>query len=584
MSGFQTPITINDAMYSISRNAYVLPAFQRDFLWDAERIERLFDSLMRGCPTSSMLLWKIEGDANPPWKFYRFLTKYVSDARNYVNTNELYYHEGNNDYFAVLDGQQRLTAMRIGLYGTYAYHERNKSKDYSETSFPCRRLYLRLLKNTESEYQLQYVFSFLKDADTKAEVLYTDKQGHLWFKVSELGAIHNSEDGIDGFCDDQDLDREQRKVLRRLNTCVYEDRCINYYLEDKGDADRAVNIFNRINAGGVPLDFSDIIFSLVVANWSIDAKNEFKNLVNQVNNKGFKINKDYVIKAFLYLYHKNVKMEISSFSIDFCQKIEANWNNIRDSILSLFDLLRTFGLDEYKLTSVNATLPILYYIYHKNIFTNFCNLMAYKDERGEIKKWLLAMIVRRPFGAHTDAVLTQSRRAFTEDIDVAFLSDIHEFPVDKIMQNLKTLHALNDEFFDELFAIQKDDKYAFAILALLYPALDYKNNDFHKDHIHPADRYEELSDPLKAKYPFVVYNSILNLQMLDSNENESKGKKKLAQWVDEQTAPETRAAFLKTHLIPDVDLSLDNFEEYIERRKEMLKDKLMELLSESADA
>ena len=59
MSGFQTPITINDAMYSIDRNTYVLPAFQRDFLWDAERIEKLFDSLMRGYPTSSMLLWKI---------------------------------------------------------------------------------------------------------------------------------------------------------------------------------------------------------------------------------------------------------------------------------------------------------------------------------------------------------------------------------------------------------------------------------------------------------------------------------------------------------------------------------------------
>ena len=579
MSGFQTPITINDAMYSIDRNTYVLPAFQRDFLWDAERIEKLFDSLMRGYPTSSMLLWKIEGDSKPKWKFYQFLKKYVDNARNYQNTNDIYQHQGNNDYYAVLDGQQRLTAMRIGLYGTYAYHERNKSKEYSENSFPTRRLYLRLLENNDSEYQVQYVFSFLKDIDTNELTLFKDSEGNVWFKVSALISIHNSDDGVDGFCDDEELSKEQKRILRKLNKCIYEDKCINYYLEDKGDADRAVNIFNRINAGGVPLSFSDIIFSLVVANWSIDAKNEIKNLVNQVNQKGFKIDKDYVVKAFLYLYHKNIKTEISSFSIDFCQKIETNWNNIRDSILSLFDLLRTFGLDEFKLTSINATLPILYYIYHKNIFNNYCNVIAYKDERAQIKKWLLAMIVRRPFGAHTDGVLSQSRKAFTEDIEKTFFTTNEGFPSDKIMQNIKSLHSLDDEFFNELFAIQKDDKYAFSILALLYPTLDYKNNDFHKDHIHAADLYEELTDELKAKYAFNTYNSILNLQMLDSNENKSKGKKYLIDWVDEQTTVETREAFLKNHLIPNVDLSLTNFDEYITKRKEILKNKLTTLLS-----
>lgn len=580
MSGFQSAITINDAMYYIDKETYVLPAFQRDFLWDAERIEKLFDSLMRSYPTSSMLLWKIEGDSTPKWKFYKFLNKYVDNARNYPNTNDIFYHRGNNDYYAVLDGQQRLTAMRIGLFGTYAYHERNKSYDYSEASFPTRRLYLRLSKNNDSEYEIRYVFSFLKDTQTKEAILFKDEKDELWFKVSALGPIHESEDGVDGYCDDEELSKEQRRILRKLNKCIYEDKSINYYLEDnKGNADRAVNIFNRINAGGVTLSFSDIIFSLVVANWSIDAKNEIKNLILQVSQKGFKIDKDYVVKAFLYLYHPNIKTEIGSFSIDFCQKIEENWNNIRDSILSLFDLLRTFGMDELKLTSVNATLPILYYIYHKRIFNNYCNAIAYKDERATIKKWLLAMIVRRPFGAHTDGVLSQTRKAFTEDIKTTFFTEDEGFPVEKIMGNLKSLQTLNEDFFTKLFSIQKDDKYAFSILALLYPTLDYKNNDFHKDHIHPVDLYDTMSEELKEKYSFNVYNSILNLQMLDTNENQSKSNKPLADWVNEQTTADTRETFLRNHIIPDVDLSLDNFEEYIIERQKMLETKLTLLLS-----
>ena len=113
----------------------------------------------------------------------------------------------------------------------------------------------------------------------------------------------------------------------------------------------------------------------------------------------------------------------------------------------------------------------------------------------------------------------------------------------------------------------------------MYPTLDYKNNDFHKDHIHAAALYYELSNDLKEKYSFEVYNSILNLQMLDSNENESKGDKCLADWVDEQTTVENKEAFLKNHLIPNVDLSLANFEEYITERKSILKDKLITLLS-----
>lgn len=61
MSQFQMPITINQAMTYIENNYYLLPAFQRDFVWKAEQIEKLFDSLMRGYPTSSMLFWKVKG-------------------------------------------------------------------------------------------------------------------------------------------------------------------------------------------------------------------------------------------------------------------------------------------------------------------------------------------------------------------------------------------------------------------------------------------------------------------------------------------------------------------------------------------
>ncbi len=61
---FQTPITISEALGSIERREYVLPAIQREFVWWPEQIECLFDSLMRGYPIGSFLFWRSGGKAS----------------------------------------------------------------------------------------------------------------------------------------------------------------------------------------------------------------------------------------------------------------------------------------------------------------------------------------------------------------------------------------------------------------------------------------------------------------------------------------------------------------------------------------
>ena len=53
---FQTPITISDAIGKIDSNQFLLPAIQREFIWNHSKIEWLFDSIMRNYPISSFLL------------------------------------------------------------------------------------------------------------------------------------------------------------------------------------------------------------------------------------------------------------------------------------------------------------------------------------------------------------------------------------------------------------------------------------------------------------------------------------------------------------------------------------------------
>lgn len=576
MSGFQTPITIYQALEYVKKRAYLLPAFQREYVWKENQIENLFDSLMRGYPISSMLFWKVSGSAKRSWKFYRFLDSFVERHRIH---NEVVDTASSNDFFAILDGQQRLTSLNIGLYGTFASHEYKKSWDYSPNSFPEKRLYLRLKKNDEIEENSKtYVFVFKKQW---TDDLVVDNDGDKWFRVGKIVDLHVNAELID-YILEKGFSKEERGVLTSLENVIFNNLTINYYEEDDANPDKAVNIFTRINSGGTTLTFPMILFSLMVANWTKDARTEISNLIDNVRQKGFTISTDYVIKAFLFLYHKSIKSQINSFNKDFCSEIEENWENIRDSIYAMFDLLRSFGLDIYTLTSINATMPILYYIYHKGIFKDFKDKVEYKKDREIIKKWLYKVLLRRAYGKSSDSALAKTRMAFISEFrrENKFIEDVSSlFPADEIMKKLG-IGAVDDESIAQILSIQKDNQYCFPVLALLYPNLDYKNNNFHKDHMHPKTKYNMLSDSLKEKYPFEVYNSVLNLQMLDANENESKNQKDLDVWVNESVTAnfDNRKQFLDAHLIPDVDLKLDNFEEFIEKRRTLLSEKLKGLL------
>ncbi len=360
-----------------------------------------------------------------------------------------------------------------------------------------------------------------------------------------------------------------------------EKEVINYFLEKEQDLDKALNIFIRINSGGEPLNFSDLIMSIAVANWeNNDARQVIHSLVDNIRDKGFLISKDFILKVFLYLYSKDIKFKVANFSKENAKDFEDKWSDIRNAILEVFDLIKTFGFTDSTLTSKNALIPIVYYIYYKSIVKDFSVSKCYENDRNIIKKWLHIMLIKMVFGSSSDTVLSQIRGAFTENFDSTKIDlSIIEFPFEKILNNIKKDTSISDEFIDTILSTQKDDKYTFSILSLLYPNLDYKNNNFHKDHLHPISKFSKdeidklnLSEEIKNEYfQPSIYNGIYNLQMLDANENMSKNDLPLKEWIDNNTNPSNRKQFLDNHLIPDVDLTIDNFKEFIDCRKVDLK-------------
>lgn len=580
MAGFQSPITIAQAIERIHRNEYLLPAFQRDFVWSAEQIEKLFDSLMKGYPISSMLFWKVKGGTKTDFRFYKFLSAFIQYHRI---CNDPIPTDNINDFYAILDGQQRLTSLYIGLCGSYAYKDYRKRWDYSESNFPTRHLYLNISrKYTQEESDREFIFSFVDKNISKEKDLFIDKSSEKWFRVGKILALHQDYNyGIDEFAEDNNIDKESKRLLRLLDNVIHTKLNINFYEEDEQKPDKAVNIFIRINSGGTALSFSDILMSIAIANCKqMDAKTEIKNLVEHIRSKGFNISHDFILKSFLYLYHKDVRSLITSFNLSFIELVENNWTRIRDAVSNLFDLLRSFGLTDFTMTSYNAAMPILYYLYHKDIYQDFYKKMGNREDCEIIKKWLFSILLRRAFGASADSVLAQSRRAYTTDITGCYIKEtVTLFPAAEINSEIKKLSDVGDDFIEDLLYSQKDSRYSFPILAMLYPNLDYRNNNFHQDHLHPASAYNDLEEKDKEKYGWQVYNSILNLQMLDANENESKNAKPLDKWVSEQTRNKDMQKFMEDHLIPDTDLSLSNFSDFVEKRKAILVQRIKKMIN-----
>ena len=577
---FQTPITISNAIENIDNNRLLLPAIQREFVWSNTKIELLFDSIMRNYPISSFLFWQVEGDTKNQYKYYGFLKNY---RERYQTHNEEYDTSGANDFMAVLDGQQRLAALYVGMKGSYAYKLPRLWWDDNEYSIPTRHLYLNINRGlVEEEDGRIFNFQFLTQHEYNSE-----KEN--WFKVGDILNLRNIFE-FNKFLDTHDYKKNEftYQTLSRLQESIHTDRIINYFLEKDQNLDKALNIFIRINSGGEPLDFSDLLMSIAIANWTKkDARKEINQLVDEIRDKGFFISKDLILKTFLMLYSGDIKFRVTNFSKSNAKQFEDKWDEIKSAIHSTFDLVKSFGFSDNTLTSKNAVIPLTYYLYHKGIYTDFCKRKSHETDRDVINKWLHIVLIKRIFGGQADAMQAKIRGVFTEDVSKYHVKDsIIEFPHELIVKELKGTTkdmAFDDDYIEKLLLTQKDDPLCFSILAVLYPYLDYRNGDFHKDHIFAESYFTKKKlksigisdDQMEFFLNPENYNSILNLQLLDSNENKSKQDMELKDWVKKESAQKrlTQKEFCDRHLIPEI-FELEEFQNFVATRKTKLKELL----------
>ncbi|WP_347888928.1 DUF262 domain-containing protein [Nitrosomonas europaea] len=245
------PVRVSDIIRQVNRDIY-LPAIQREFVWGTDRIERLFDSIMADFPIGSFLYWKLEQKNKDEWPVYEFIRDFDGESPHNPPANMAGITK---DVTLVLDGQQRITSLLIGLKGSYRYFYYRWRKT---------RLYLNLLKppapNEDNPEELTYGFAFRESGDPGGEA------PQLWYPV---GRILDFEDAEDAKADMRsklaELPEDQRdnanRLIGRLHNRVHTTLVGNYYQEKSQDYDKVLQVFVRANSAGQPLEYSDLLLA-----------------------------------------------------------------------------------------------------------------------------------------------------------------------------------------------------------------------------------------------------------------------------------------------------------------------------------
>ncbi|MCW3054972.1 MAG: hypothetical protein JWN14_4142 [Chthonomonadales bacterium] len=583
---YQSGLTINDALEAVSKNLYVLPAIQREFVWKSEQICRLFDSLMQGYPFGTFLFWKVEPEKSAQFKFYGFVQNYHErDSAHCPELGTL----PNRELTAVLDGQQRLTALNIGLRGSMATKVPNKWWT-NPSAFPKKILYLDLIaEHGEDEEGDLYSFRFLEPEKASADA------EALWYPVTDIRTVRNTarlsqwlyqELQARNIRHDEELFTRASDTLHRLYEVVHTVPTLTFYTEKSQELDRVLRIFIRMNSEGSVLSYSDLLLSIAVAQWSkLDARQEIHDLVDEINRigNGFHLSKDFVLKAGLMLADiASVGFKVENFNRANMGTLEKTWAEIRRAIVLAVELTASFGFSEQTLRADSALLPIAYYLFKRNPPQNWLSHSNYASDRDAIRSWLIRSLLKSSgiWGSGLDTLLTALREVIKNDHAL--------FPIKQLEHTMaargKSL-SFGPEEVEDLLNIEYGDRRIFPLLSILYPFIDVRQHH-HVDHFFPKSqlerrRLEKLNcDSTYIEECLTARHRLSNLQLLEGLLNISKNDSLPAKWMD-STYPDPmhRQAIQDRHDIEKVPATVIEFLDFYKTRQNRLRQRLTLLLS-----
>lgn len=534
-----------------------LPNIQRFFVWDEDQMERLYDSIMRQYPLPSMLIWKTRAEL----RNRRFIDQYYEP----VDIRTLYRPVSNRTKRLVLDGQQRLQTLFIGLKG----------------SLEGRTLHFDVLSGLPRYPEdVHFKFSFLEPTQAKwpwvafANIIYNKKlSGNIAKDIWGNCAIKPSDEECDRISTNIERAKREFEVTEVL---LYQE--INSTDEDSSyTVEDIVEIFIRANAGGTKLSKSDLMFSLMTADWHT-ADIEMHEFLNEINGEQFAFDRDFVLKTAMVLLDQGARYDVERLRNQALrERITQEWDKITCSIKFVRDFLsqKTFLRCDKALPSYLALIPLIYFRHH---FPSKWN-----TAKGKIN-YLLKVLLTGAFSGRPDGLID---KVVDEIRSSSSFQTKQIFGI--IREDGRSLGLSEAQLFDMGYGSRN----IHLLFNLWHPRTDYAPVwDGHLpqvDHIFPRSLLKTVKEvnPETGRMSLQRYsradiNQLANCMLLPANQNGAGDKSDTPpeEWFKNQS-PEV----LELHCIPTNRKlwQLENYPKFIEARKRLLSAKFSHLLFEDTD-
>lgn len=532
-----------------------LPNIQRPFVWDEEQICRLFDSILREYPISTLLIWKTRS----PIRRRKFIDNFSRDLLSRLSI--FYVPEDDKKKCLVLDGQQRLQSLFIGLKGSYEGRElfldilsgevaapddvkyKFAFLDSQNTAFPWVKFKDIIFSPKTSRAFAQEVI------DNAGRDLSEDEQNKIGEHVALSFKTFRDDDGISY----QELDSIENETL---------------YTEDD-----VVEVFIRANSGGTRLGKSDLLFSLLTSSWE-RADEEMEDLLAQLNQHGFSFPRDFVLKTCLTLLDQGARYEVNKFRKEGIRdEIETKWDDISKAIRDVIDFVRgkTFIRCDKAMPSNLVLIPLIYVRYHFP--------QAWRQAR-DVDRFLLRSLLTGAFSGTPDQLI--------DDL-VARIKQLGGFDVNELFDVIRSKGRSLELTEDRFWQMGYGSDTIHLLFNLWYRDFNYtpayENNLPQIDHIFPQSALRKVKrlNPRTNRNDLMKYkdaqrNQLANCMLLTQQENGAGGKSDTLplQWFVGKDQ-----AYLQMHMIPtDPELwKLERFEDFIDERKKLILHQFAYLLS-----
>ena len=425
-------ISVGSLIDMIQRGELQLPEIQRHYVWRAPRVRDLLDSLYRGYPSGSVLVWETD---------------------RAVPTRDLQVHERPTNGAPtklLLDGQQRLTSLAAVLSGK-PIHVRGRKRPI-DILFNLDHPDGPPVEASDIESDAE---SLLDDkdepaADDEDDDNDDDLQGRLqkrtfvvaskqlaqlpnWVSVTEVFKQSGDRDflkkaGVVGF-DDPRYDRysERLKRLRALRDYLY----VMHVLERELSYEEVAEIFVRVNSLGAKLRSSDLALAQISARWPgllavIEAFQE------ECEERWFTLDTGLLVRTMVVFATKQPKFtSVGSIPVE---RMKEAWEQAKDGLRFAINFLRAnAGIeDESLLSAPSLIIPLA-------VFSRLKDNRITDEEGRDLLYWLLAANSRGRYSRGSSETL------LAEDLATLFRGEPPSVLIETLRRQFGRLHIEPDD-------------------------------------------------------------------------------------------------------------------------------------------